>query len=183
MINADFISLRNFMLDKNRYFNQGFANVYQDELTGLIYHGDGNEKFAVGIDDRFGNYFYLRTDSDIRYTDTRPQMGDTTRGLDETLKCYLVAVVEDAIPKELVQALLNSLLHYGDERIRPLRAIYIREVAAAKELAKLPKENVAHVLENLGERQVVTLEFDLTTKFSAVAFDCIPNPCKQCNDE
>jgi hypothetical protein len=184
MITEDFIALKDFLLDKNRFFDQGLANVYLDEITGLIYQGDGSEKFAVGIDDQFGNYFYIRTDADIRYSQSRPQVTDSSMALDETVKCYLVAVVDQARPKELVQCLLNSIVRYGNERIRPIRALYIREIAVAKELARLPKEDIQYALQNLAERQVVVLEFDFTTKFTARADGCPCDPiCKTCNDE
>ena len=178
MISNDFILLRDFVLDKYRLFDQGFANVFLDELTGLIYQGEGSEKFAVGVDDEFGNYFYIRTDAAIDYSDSRQQLSDSSRMLDETIRCYLVAVVDGARPKELVQRLLNTLLSYGKERIRPIRSVYIREVAAAKELAKIRKEDLQYVLEHLHERQVVSLEFQFTTQFSRLPENCLPNPCK-----
>lgn len=178
MTNADFISLRDFVLDKNRFFNQGFAGVFLDELTGLIYQGEGSEKFAVGIDDQFGNYFYIRNEANIDYTESRTQLSDNSRTLDETTKCYLVAVVDNADPKALVLCLLNTLMNYGNERIRPVRSICIREVAVQKELAKIRKEDVQFVLERLSERQVVSLEFQFTTKYKVVPFSCIPSPCK-----
>lgn len=183
MINNDFILLSTFLLDNLGFFNQAFANVYLDESTGYILQGDGSEKFAVGIDDHFGNYFYIRTDPDIRYSDARSPLTDTGKNLDETLKCYLVAVVDDAKPKELVQSVLNALLLYGNQRIRPTRAIYHRETAVGKELAKIDKEAVQYVLQHLGEKQVVILEFDFITVFSPIHFECIPSPCKSCSDD
>ena len=178
MINTDFTALCAFVADKNRYFDKFFANVFLDETTGLIYHGEGSEKFGVGYNDEFGNYFYIRTDATIDYADSRYQVSDSSRTLDETLRCYLVAVVDQADPKALVQRLLNTLMSYGKERIRPIRAVYIREVAAAKELAKIDKESLQYVLSRLDERQIVTLEFQFTTEFRLMAFDCIPSPCK-----
>lgn len=183
MTNTDFILLRDHILDKNKYFNQGFANVYQDATTGLIYQGDSSEKFAVGIDDTFGNYFYLRTDPEIRYNDSRPQLRDSKPSLDENVRSYLVAVVDDARPKDLVQCLLDTLLKYSNERIRPVRAIYIREAAIAKELSKLVKEDVEYALQNLGERQVIIIEFEFNTRFSPLPDNCIINPCNTCVDE
>jgi hypothetical protein len=91
--------------------------------------------------------------------------------------------VADARPKDLVQCLLNTLLKYGNERIRPVRAIYIREAAVAKELSKLAKEDVQYVLQNLGERQVIIIEFEFTTRFSSLPDNCIINPCNTCVDE
>lgn len=182
MTNADFTALRNYLLAQHSWFTEGFANVFQDETTGLIMQGDSSEKFGVGIQDDFGNYFYIRTDSDIRYTDSRPQLSDTSRKLDETVRCYLVAVVENARPKDLVQSLLNSLLTYGDQRIRPQRAVFIREFAVAKELSKLDKGDVQAALQRLGTWQVVTLEFDFITSF-AVTQCTLPLPFdeQECN--
>lgn len=177
MINVDFILLKEFVLENNQYFNLGFANVYLDDLTGLIYQGESFEKFAIGINDTFGNYFYLRTDPDIRYVDTRIQLSDNKRTIDEIVHCYLVAIVENAKPKELVQCLLDTLLKYGNERIRPVRSIYIREAAVAKELKKLSKEHINQVLQNLGTRQVAIIEFDFITTYSPISTSCLPNPC------
>lgn len=183
MTNNDFIQLKDFLLGHLGFFNQGFANVYLDELTGLVHQGDGSEKFAVGINDIFGNYFYIRTDAEIRYSDTRPQFSDTRRSIDETVKCYLVAVVDDAKPKLLVQSLLNCILNYGNERIRPIRAIYHRETAVAKELSKLSDEDIVYALQHLEEKQVVIIEFDFTTIFTPEKPACIPLPCKTCSNE
>jgi len=184
MISVDFDNLRDYILQHNTYFNQGFSNCYQDDLTGYILQGESDEKFAVGIDDRFGNYFYIRTETDIRYTERRPQLSDTSRSLDETTKCYLVAVVDNARPKELVTSLLNTLLNYGENKTRPVRAIYIREAAVQKELSKIDdKDAIIGVLQNLRDLQVVIVEFDFITQFTPVPFTCIPSPCKSCTDE
>ncbi|WP_346318178.1 hypothetical protein [Chitinophaga sp. YIM B06452] len=177
MTTEDLTKLKDFLMDKLRFFNQGFANVYLDELTGLIYQGDSFEKFAVGINDSFGNYFYIRTEANIDYSESRPQVTDSSASVDEALRCYLVAVVDKAQPKELVQAILNALLQYGSEKIRPVRAVHHRETAVAKELAKIGREEIKDVLQRLGSWQVVILEFSLYTRFTAKPFNCIPSPC------
>lgn len=173
MITEDFIALKDFILNRAGVFCSGFANVILDESTGLIVRGDGFEKQAIGIDDRFGNYFYIRNEPEIRYTDARSQFSDSRRSVDETVKCYLVAVVDNALPKELIQILLDSLLVYGDKRIRPIKAISTREAAVAKELAKIPKEDLQSVLQHLYDWQVVSIEFDFVTTWNAG--QCLPS--------
>ncbi|PUZ25016.1 hypothetical protein DCC81_11930 [Chitinophaga parva] len=173
MITTDFIALKDFILNRAGVFCSGFANVILDESTGLIVRGDGFEKQAIGIDDRYGNYFYIRNEPEIRYTDARSQISDTRRSVDETVKCYLVAIVENAMPKELIQILLDSLLQYGDKRIRPIKSISTREAAVAKEFAKIPKEDLQNALQHLYNRQVVIIEFDFVTTWNAG--ECLPS--------
>lgn len=182
MITADLDVLKDWILEKNKYFNAGFADAWQDPLSGLIAIGN-NERLSVGIDDRYGNYFYIRVNEEIGYSASREQLKDGVISTDETARCFLIAIVKNALPKELARCLLNSLIRYQDQRIRPVRSIIKRESVVASEMKDIGKESLQYILSNLKDVQVVSIEFQMTTIFHSINDNCPCEPCENCNDE
>ena len=182
MITADIEGLKDWILINNKYFNTGFADAWQDPISGQISVGE-DERISVGLDDRYGNYFYIRVNEEIGYSASREQLRDGIISTEETARCFLVAIVKKAAPKELARCLLNSLIRYQMNLIRPIRSIIKREQVIANEMKGMEKEDLQYVLSNLAEVQAVLIEFQLTTIFHSISDKCPCEPCINCNDE
>jgi hypothetical protein len=179
MITSDIEALRNWILAHNKYLDTGFADAWQDPTSGLIAVGE-KERISVALDDHFGNYFYIRVNEEISYSASRDQLTQGIISQDETARCYLVAFVRGAAPKELVRCLLNSLIRYPNEYIRPVKSLVKREQVIVEELKAMDKGELEQILSRLDDLQAVRIEFQLTTIFRSVNDNCPCNPCPKC---
>lgn len=175
MIEKELERLRDHIQKQNTFFDNGFYNVRLDDYSGMIIGTGNSEKFCVGINDEFGKYFYIRIDPEVRYSESKSRISDSMRILDVSLRSFLVAVVDNARPTILLTRLVNTLINYS-ERIKVNRS-FTSEPAIQKELSKLPANEIQFVLQNLGIKEVVWIEFDYVLTFAELKEPCLTNLC------
>lgn len=169
-------ALRLRILETNKYFNDGYhyARFMGPDQMVVAVAGESEFKY-VGIQDVKGNYFYIRV-NDVITTRPAPASSDCGVTVTETYPCALVAVVTDADPLILKDALLNAILHTGarvkTQNISP-------EVIIASEFSRLSEPIRNRAISSVGRRTIVKIEFDMDRAFEKTT--CIFQPCKYCS--
>ncbi len=180
MKTTDFEALRDYILKKNPYFSSGYANAFTDTETEAIYAYVNGDLKAIFPEDRFGNYFYLRNDPNIKFT---PKTGYQECGIgrfnfDDAMTCYLVAVVNDADDYELINNLRNTVLGFGGLIGIPVNAMWQRENVVLSEMKDFSEECKFTALTNLKDQSIVKIQLTLSKEY--IPNNCINNPCKTC---
>jgi|GEM_PF-1726092 len=174
----DFEQLKDFIQQKNPYFNFGFTNAISEK--GTVYAQCNSERKAVLPADDLSNYFYLRQDALIKHEAQYPSR--TTDNHTQRLSfldiaiVYLVAVVKDADPLSLVDNLRNTAMMYELMNVQPLSSAFNREKIIAEELTGTKANDVSAVLQRLKNETIVKLTLQVSKTF--IPSECIVNPCK-----
>lgn len=180
MTNKDFDLLKKWVLEKNKYFQNGFANLHYDNISGRLRSTEGDEDIAAGIDDRFGNYFYIRHTGGVQYRRSSEQLSGCRNGQDIFVSCTIVCVVNDAMAADLNLCVLNSLLRYRDADIKPIRGLIVREEVVKKEYPNMKPKALEVILQNLGNKTIISIDFEFGSAFHPNGDDCPCQPCKTC---
>ena len=176
MLKQQLANIKQFILDNNSYFNNGYDDVYQNE-KGMI----GNNNELIFPADNRGNYFYLRLPKNIGFKyDEKYRTNDCIAPLIITSQIILVAQVKGADPDILLNNLLNTVLNIGHAFVIT-GAIMKAEEVILQELAKIDPINIDAALKNLDvNNTLVSISFNYSTQFVTQKLSCITNPCKTC---
>lgn len=183
MTSADFTALKDHILQYNTCFDNGYANAFKyDETNTVLARGTSGDFVPVFPSDSLGNYFYLRSDGDIKYT-AQPGERLTDNGTQrltflDTLTIQLVAIVKDADEYALIANLRNTAMAYKPISVIPIAASYNREFIIADEMRGMNKEDIAKALRNLTSQTIVRLALSVNKNY--IPGNCIGNPCKNC---
>lgn len=175
MLRSNLARLKDFILQYNPYFNQGFDDVVMDETTGIVHNNQ-----PVFPADEYGDYFYLRHVSTRFDTGSQYQVSECIKGFGLQANLVLVACMRDADPDKLQSNLFNTLSAYPVQ-IRLNDALFLSEQVLLKELARVKAENVAAALQRLDPGYtIVSIDFSLTELFNTTSLRCFETPCKSC---
>lgn len=182
MTSADFISLKDFFLSENTYFSQGFANAFKDATTNKVFARVKSELQPIFPMDSYGNYFYLRSEGDIKYDpkfqERVADCGPQKLSFLDSLTIQLVAIVKGADEYKLLQNLRNTAMSYTGFNAIPVAASYNREAIVSSEMKGLPKEDINKALQNLTDQTIVRVTLQVAKMF--IPGNCIVDPCKDC---
>lgn len=179
---CDFEALKDFILGKNTYLHNGYANAFKDDVTKRILAAKGSDYISLLPDDTRGNYCYLRNDTIMQFT---PQLQErlTDAGTQrlsflDNIIVALVAVVHNADALKLVENLRNTCMVYEGLNVQPLSANWNREQVITEELAGMKAEDIAATLKRLKDETIVKLNLRVSKLFVPSA--CIVDVCKTC---
>jgi hypothetical protein len=179
---CDFETLKDFILSKNTYLHNGYANAFKDDATKRILAVKGSDYISLLPDDTKGNYCYLRNDTIMQFT---PQLQEplTDAGTQrlsflDNIIISLVAIVHDADALKLVENLRNSCMVYEALNVQPLSANWNREQVITEELAGMKTEDVAAALKRLKDEIIVKLNLRVSQLF--IPSSCMADVCKTC---
>ncbi len=178
MLYEDFELFKDFILDKNTYFNHGFANAYKDDIGQAVYVRSGKDRQRVMPADNLGNYFYLRNDAWMKHEAKELQkITDTgTQRLTflDTMSVQLVAVVNNVDVYQLIENLRNSVMMYEVLDVHPVTSSWNREQVVATELAKMNAEDINAALKRLKDETIVRIGLSMNKIF--IPGSCIKEP-------
>lgn len=176
-------NIKNSLLEKLKFFNNGFANVYLDETASRYLSLDGKTDIALGIDDRYGNYFYIRNNGTVKISKAKVQMSNCVTSLDLNTNMVLVANMSNANPDKLLECLLNALSVSVSEDFEITSATLTNEKVVLSEYSFIGIEKIKSLLMRLGKRTLVKIEFVLYKQMNPNSKDCYTcNPCIDCNE-
>lgn len=184
MTTADLIAFKNYILTQNTYFDKGFAPAFKDEETGRILHlSDSGDFVPVMPMDKYGTYFYLRTDGKITHT-VRDAERATDHGASrvtfiDTLPANLVIIYKGLADEfTLMNNIRNTALSYTPLKIFPIETVTIRELIVSSEMNGMDKKDISATLQRLKGFTMVSVKLSINK--IVVAQDCITDPCKNC---
>lgn len=170
MIQAKLNNIRDYILTKNTYFQNGYSDVIQD-VKGIIRNGQQ----IVFPDDKKGNYFYLRQPDKFDITaSTMAKISDCRGGVaykgDITLVAYLTNADANTVISNLVVTLLGiSEVYLKSAIVQPERVV-LNELSKSSDDVK--KKGMANIHSKMTLVSVIfTVEEDILSK-------CITDPCK-----
>lgn len=182
MTTRDFELLKDFILSKNTYFDNGYANVFKDSDTKKIFTRSGNELVCVFPNDNLGNYFYLRNEAGIQY---QPQLAErvTDSGparllFNDNVSVQLIAVVKDADAYVLLNNLRNTAMMYKEMNVIPASAIWLSEDVIVTEMAGSEAKDISAALQRIKNETIVRLTLTVSKQY--IPNNCIVNSCKNC---
>ncbi len=179
MLREDFEQLRDFILEQNAYFVNGYANAYKDDVTNAIHVRDGKDVQRLLPADTAGNYFYLRNDGQLKHEAKEPERltdnGAQRLSFLDTQVVYLVAVVNNADPYQLVENIRNTAMMYQNMNVQPVSSHWNREQVVTAELAKMKADDISAVLQRLKDETIVRIQLNVSKVFLPTT--CIINPC------
>ena len=174
-------NIKNSLLEKLKFFNNGFANVYLDETASKYVSLDGKENIALGVDDRYANYFYIRSSGDIRINKSRQQLVNCSTTIEMTSSMVLFANIQKGNPEKLLECLINALLISVGEDFEITRAETTNEKVIKSEYIFLGLDAVKSILLRTFNRTFVKIEFTLFKEMQPNDKSCYTcNPCIDC---
>lgn len=180
MTTQQFTDLKDFILSKNTYFNNGYAGAFKDE-TGLVYTIPKKDRLPLSINDKLGNYFYIRLDGDISINPSSSiKAMDCNGGLGyyDTARVQLVAFMKDADAYTLMGNLRTTVSGYNALSCIPVSANLISESVIRAENSGLKDDDIQAMLQRLKNLTVIRLTLEITAIQPETS--CIYNPCKSC---
>lgn len=179
---CEFEALKDFILAKNTYLHNGYANAFKDDVTKRILATKGSDYINLLPDDTKGNYCYLRNDTIMQFT---PQLQErlTDAGTQrlsflDNIIVTLVAVVQDADALKVVENLRNTCMMYEALNVQSLSANWNREQVITEELNGMRAEDIAAALKRLKDETIVKLTLRISQLFTPSS--CIVDICKTC---
>lgn len=179
MTTNDFEILKKYLLEQNKFFNSGFANLVYEPISGRLRSTINEDNIAAGIDDRFGNYFYIRSTGSVNYRRSTEQLSNCRNSQDVYTSATIVCVINEGVPNDLNLAVLNSLLLYTDADIKPVRSLLVGEDVIRKEYANMKAKSLEYILQNLGKKTIISLDFEFGLTHHP-SQSCNFSPCKTC---
>lgn len=178
MTSEDFISLKDFILEKNTYLNKGYHDAFRDK--GKILSPKGKDFISVFPADTKGDFLYLRVDGEISANENS---GGKTMGcgtgrimFEDTTTVYLVAIVNDAEPFKLLNNLRNTCMLFSEMSVVPNQFLLVKEEVVRAEMTGAKSTEIDTALKNLKSQTIIRLRLSITKNYTAK--DCITNPCK-----
>jgi hypothetical protein len=179
MVSNDFELLKDYIIDRNKYFNRGFANAFTNEKNGRVLVKNGRDYMELLPSDRLSNYFYLRNDPTIKHAlGARLEDFGGIYSYNDTLNICLVAVVNDADAYQLINNLRNTVLFYKPLSITATQSAFNRIQVLSSELKGVEEEDLIGALQRLKNETIVSVTLQVTKEFNPNR--CIENPCKTC---
>lgn len=181
----DFEALKDFILEKNPYFQKGFANAFKENVTSTVLARQlSGDLLIVSPQDSYGNYFYIRNDEGIIH---EPKTGAMTYGAGhtsymDTIRVNIVGIMKEGEPLLVVDNIINTVSMYkpnGDGTLlRLVSSNWNREQIIISELSGMEKNDIAGALQRLGSHLV----FRVTCLFSKyrTPTSCINDICLPC---
>lgn len=169
MNKQDFEELAAYILLHNKGFAKGFANAFKDELNNAIWTRDGGDMKCLMPVDVYGGYFYLRSESAIKYEakyDERVTDSGVQRLIfQDSMIIYLVAMIDNTDENKLIEDLRNTCMSYNYMNVIPLSASWNREQIIAEELSEMKEADVRAALQRLRNHVLVKLTLNVTKYF------------------
>lgn len=169
MNKKDFEELAAYILLHNKGFAKGFANAFKDEFNNAIWTRDGGDMKCLMPADVYEGYFYLRSESAIKYEakyDERVTDSGTQRLIfQDSMVVYLVAMTDDIDEHKLIEDLRNTCMSYSSMNVIPQSASWNREQIIAEELYKMKETDVQAALQRLRNHALVKLMLNVTKYF------------------
>lgn len=184
MTKENYIHLKNYILQRNPYFNQGFSNVHYERLTGRITADEHRVEILAGVDDHKGNYFYIRTEDGFSYAPLR-QVSNCRPATQVYTAGMLVAVVRKGNAKDLHYNLLNTLLSYrgpDESYTQPVTGRIFASDVIETEFASLEDKDIKSIIARaaLQELTLVSIAFRINFEVHAANETCYKTPCEGC---
>ncbi|RYE25454.1 MAG: hypothetical protein EOP51_04005 [Sphingobacteriales bacterium] len=180
MQSNDFEDLACFIMSKNTFFQDGYANACRDEISNAIYVHNGNERKIVLPNDKMGNYFYMRNEAGITYEALPAErLSDSNAqrlSFLDTQVVQLVAIVQHADAYRLAELLRNTCMMYEEMNVQPVSATINREQVLLEEMPKMKADDMHSALQRLKHETIVRLTLRISKLF--IPGNCITNPCQ-----
>lgn len=179
MLREDFEQLRDFILEQNKYFVNGYALAYKDDVTNAIHVKDGKDVIRLMPADTSANYFYLRSEAQQKYEAKDPERltdnGTQRLTFLDTQVVHLVAIVNNAEAYQLIENIRNTAMMYQGLNVKPMAASWNREQVLTSELVKMNAEDINASLQRLKDETIVRIQLNVSKVF--IPTNCIVNPC------
>jgi len=170
--------LKEYILSTNKYFNSGFINVYFDSSASIYLSSEKQDLTPFGIDDRLGNYFYIRSLGNIKYRYSRNQLSICQNSQEVSQEFRLISIVNNGINYKMIECLLNSILTFQTFEIQVNSSNDLIESIIRNEYNYLKKEKINSILMNLGNKKIISIDFLIKTDFYPSKCEC--KPCNEC---
>lgn len=173
-------NIKNVLIDNLKFINNGFANLYLDETASKYISLDNKTNVALGIDDRYANYFYLRSVGNIQVSKA-PKLVSDVNTLEFSNSISLVVNVAKANPDKLLECFVNALMVYSNEDFEIIRILSTNEMVVKSEYSFLNQEGIKSILARLSGRTMLKIEFTLYKTLqpnTRACYEC--NPCLDC---
>lgn len=183
MTTADIIAFKDYILTQNTYFDKGFAPAFKDEETGkVLVLSDSGDFTPVMPMDKYGTYFYIRTDGKITHTvrdaERATDSGTSRVTFIDTLTATMVIVYKGlADVFTLTNNIRNTALSYTALKVFPIETITVRELITSAEIKGI-KDDVSAALQRLKGFTMISVKLSINK--IVIAQDCITDPCKNC---
>lgn len=164
------------------WFDEVAGPAWVDDFTGRLLYGENNDYKETGIDDRLGNYAYIRTAGVISYQRPFNRATDCLPQSSKSLPATLVAVLYDGEPYKMESTLHDTLLTWGKDGafITLSNSQVITNLAVLDEYAAAGKEVQEEALQRIGRYTVVSINFTVNLQQVVMMSTCPCNPCKSC---
>ena len=175
-------NLKDFILENNKYFSEGFADCWQDPIEGKIYRGFGEQTATVFPADNLGNYFYLRPAQKLNFKiNSAYAVSETTKGYEINESIILVACVQKADNDILLKNILYTLNGFFGNKVAFQSAVYENNAVVIQELSKLSKQERITALSRVPSNTTfVSVTFGLFEGFIQQNLTCLKNPILCC---
>jgi len=160
------------------WFDDVYAPCWFDEKTGRILMGDNFDYRQIGIDDRLGNYAYIRYSGNIRYDENRKAGTGCLGAITKVLPCTLVAVLLDGDVSKLETCLVNTLLSFPTIKISSCELLTVNVLA--NELKYADAATLDEALHNIDRYTLLSIDFSIIGEQISLSINCPCNPCKSC---
>lgn len=173
MLQQKLVDLKDFILKYNPYMNKGFSDVSQDGDTGII----NNEKKIIFPSDTFGNYFYLRSPSELKGDYSKP-IADNGLSIGLVGDVILVAYLKNGNADVLAGNMATSIGRFQGFNTRINKITVQKDLVIYQELSKLKKEVKSAALQKSRESVIISIQFSINSDFIFQSLNCIQDPCK-----
>lgn len=177
---SDLENIKTVLLENLSFINNGFANLYLDETASKYVSLDGSTNIALGIDDRYANYFYLKSNGSTQVANAS-RLTNCNQSLEFSDTVSLIVNVSKSHPEKLLECVLNALLVYSSEDITITRITSTNEKVVVSEYNFLSQSDIKTILSRLSGRTLLKIEFTLYKVFHPNPKKCYEcNPCLDC---
>lgn len=170
-------SIGDQILDKNKFFANGFTDTFLHEEKGLLLSNDQNE--YLNITDVKGNYFYIGHKPKANVS-LGMAVSDCGRSYNFGYDCFLVAITEGM--DELI--LLNSIINSIGARLQTIVSVSTNiPFILTEELKPLNAAMVNSTIAKMTGRQAVKITFTQKVHFQSQSCPIDPADCGCGEDE
>lgn len=163
-----------FVKSENPFFDNYGVNAIKTADERIIQFSDNSDKKQIGIDDCYGNYFYIRFDPNITFSEPQRRFSSCEAKFQAIAKCRIVALSFTNLVSsdKLTDAIIRSLKKYSS----------INLFARPKIVLRKQNFNYSDVF-NEEAAQRLTSGFEFTAIY--IDFDLVyfqdSNNCEPCN--